>query len=311
MSGSPPFAGSLPLPPLRCALGTPALVACGRASSGGSGSPLCSSHSQAASIGGEQLTVGRGRRALLNGLNFGLPAGECWAIVGRNGSGKSTLLTTLAGLIPALGGEVSVLGRALRAWRRPELARRLGFLPQAQPMMFPYTVAEFVGLGRVPWNRDRHGPASAGILDQVLGALGLEPLRSCPVTALSGGEAQLVCIAQLLAQTTDILLLDEPLSHLDLPHQFGVMRQLRGLADQGHAVALATHDLALAWRFCDRLLILDRGEAHLVGRQDPEEAAKTLSSAFAVDFVVDDNGPRFAAAVPRVARHLSIEEPCP
>jgi len=244
------------------------------------------------------LTVGRGRFALLAEESFCLAAGELWAIVGRNGSGKSTLLATLAGLIPPLGGEVAVLGKALRGWRRPDLAMRLGFLPQYQPTMFPYTVEEFVGLGRVPWGRVRGSGrvASTTALDGALGALGLEPLRHRPVTTLSGGEAQRVSIAQLLAQTTDILLLDEPLTHLDLLHQVGVMRRLRGLADQGHAVAFATHDLSLAWRFCDRLLVLGQREASLVGRHCPEGTAKALGRAFGVEFEIDDNGPRLAAA---------------
>jgi len=257
-------------------------------------------------IAARHLAIGHSRATLLEQVSFTLPAGECWAVVGRNGSGKTTLLATLAGLLPSHAGEIHLLSRPLRDWSRSAVARHLGFLPQYQPTVFPYTVREFVDLGRMPWRRR----LSAGLaipdnaIETSIATLGLGDLRARPVNALSGGEAQRVCVAQLLAQSTDVLLLDEPLSHLDLLHQVTVMELLRSLAYRGHAVAIAIHDLLLAWRFCDRLLVLGpapaphgANRARLIAARDHVALADALSWAFEVDFQVDANGPRPAVPI--------------
>lgn len=245
-------------------------------------------------IAARQLAVGHGRSLLFRDASFELPAGECWAVVGTNGSGKTTLLATLAGLIPPLEGEVEILGKALREWRRPELSRHLGFLPQQQGAMFPYSVEEFVRMGRWPWRHAAgNGAGNGGRDDAVEDALltmQLEALRGRALTRLSGGEVQRVCIAQLLAQRAQGLLLDEPTAHLDLPRQIRLMDLLRRLADRGQAIAIATHNLDLAWRYCHRLLVLGPGGIRIVARSEAAAAAAALTWAFEVEFVVPQSG---------------------
>lgn len=232
------------------------------------------------------LTIGRARKPLLDGIEFRLPAGECWAVAGRNGSGKSTLLATLAGLLPPLAGEVNVLDRPLAAWRRSELALRLSYLPQPAPLVFPYTIAEFVGLARTPW-----GGRGQQTVDDAIQSLELEGISGQVLTAISGGELQRACIAHLFAQTTDILLLDEPMAHLDLLYQLRLMQLLRDRADEGRAVAAVTHDLSLAWPYCDRFLLLGHDGVRLIARSNYEAMRNGLQWAYGVEFEMTHDGP--------------------
>ncbi|MGH9486993.1 MAG: ABC transporter ATP-binding protein [Terriglobales bacterium] len=247
-------------------------------------------------IAAEGLTIGRVRKPLLDSIGFRLPAGECWAVAGRNGSGKSTLLATLAGLLPPLAGKVHVLDRPLAAWRRSDLALHLGYLPQLAPLVFPYTIEEFVGLARAPW-----GGRGLEAVDDAIQSLELEGISGRVLTALSGGELQRACIAHLLAQTTRILLLDEPMAHLDLLHQLRVMQLLRASADRGGAVAVVTHDLGLAWPYCDRFLLLGPGGLRLVARSDHGAMHNGLHWAYGVDFEMTRDGPLLSPST-----HLAV-----
>ena len=230
------------------------------------------------------LSIGYGKHVVLRDLDLAFPAGECCAIVGRNGSGKTTLLHTLAGLRPALQGTVAVQGRRLPEWPRPELARILGFLPQHLRIVFPFTVEEFVAFGRLPWRRRTESGEDAATMQRVLQELDLAELRQRSFTQLSGGEAQRACLAQVLAQDPRILLLDEPLAHLDLLHQLRVMRLLERRARQGRAVVVVLHDLGLAWRLCDRFLVLGDGGARSVASRDGAALRAALQWAYAVPF---------------------------
>ncbi len=250
-------------------------------------------------IRAHQLSVGYGKRVVLRDLELTFPAGECCAIVGRNGSGKTTLLNTLAGLRPVLGGTVAVQGRPLPDWGRPELARVLGYLPQHMRVMFPFTVEEFVTFGRLPWRRRKENGEDAATIDKVLQELDLEGLRHRPFTQLSGGEAQRACLAQVLAQDPRILLLDEPLAHLDLLHQLSAMRLLKRRARQGRAVVVVLHDLALAWRLCDRFLVLAEDGARSVASRDGAALPAALEWAYAVPFGYStEMGPLVFGGVP-------------
>ncbi len=252
-----------------------------------------------------QLAAGHGGLSFLSGLDLRFPAGQLWGIVGRNGSGKSTLLATLAGILKPVSGEVFWRDRPLRQWPRPQLALEAAFLPQHQPAVFPYTVEEFAGFGRLPWQRAGRSSRreDSRQVREAFRVLDLEALHGRGMTALSGGEAQRVCLAQVLVQNTPALLLDEPLAHLDLLHQLRVMRHLRELAERdGKLVLIAIHDLALAWRFCTHLLVLsaaERGQAQvrLVETSQAAQGAATFAWAFGVPFAV---APDSGIPVPRL-----------
>ena len=211
-----------------------------------------------------QLTVGIGDKTFCRELDFELHGGERLAILGRNGAGKSTLLSVLAGLRAAQGGEVLIDGAsyATLGARRSALIR--GWLPQVRGDAFASTVLETALVGRHP-HLERWGWESAKdakIVRQALAAVDLSRFEQRDIQTLSAGERQRLAIATLLAQAPRLLLLDEPIAHLDLKHQIAMLELFAGTArDSRAALAMVLHEPALAWRFCDRALLI-HGDGH-------------------------------------------------
>jgi len=205
------------------------------------------------------LTLGIGSRTLLRELGFQLKPGEVWCLLGPNGAGKTTLLNTMVGLREAQGGELKLAGRALHDWPLNEAARLRSFLPQSVHDAFSASVLDCVLLGRHPYrlrwqweSEEEHQIALAA-----LAAVDLSGFEARDVLTLSGGERQRVALAALLAQDTPLLLLDEPLAHLDLHHQVQVLEHLGKLArERGRGVLFTVHDLNLAARFASHALLL-------------------------------------------------------
>lgn len=201
-------------------------------------------------------------RTLVAGLDLALAPGQCCAILGRNGAGKSSLLLALAGLGRPAAGEVVLDDTPLARHPRRRLAQRLGILLQYDVEDFWGTVLEYVLLGRLPHGAGPLGADPEGVAQAqaAIAAVDLDEHALQPYRTLSGGERQRARIAQLLVQSPDYLLLDEPLSHLDLQHQLSLMELLAGLARSGCAVAMALHEPFWAARFCDvALLMYDSG----------------------------------------------------
>lgn len=207
----------------------------------------------------EGLTVAVAARTLVRELTMRVHPGEAWCVLGSNGAGKSTLLHTLVGLHRAAAGSIRLSGKPLADWSVEDAARARGFLPQFIHDTFGASVLDLVLMGRHPhlsrwrWEADADRELAHAALD----ALGLAHLTERDITTLSGGERQRVAIAALLAQDPAIMLLDEPITHLDLHHQIVVLQHLSALArDQGKAVMFSIHDLNLARRFATHALIL-------------------------------------------------------
>lgn len=216
---------------------------------------------EAAGIG-----LSAGNRELVRALDLSLAPGQCWALLGRNGAGKSSLILALAGLRAPQSGKVALDGTPLAAYRRAELARRIAVLFQDEDTDFWGSVFDYVMLGRYPrsrsaWGRDEEGAALAR---RRLAELDLADRSLQEYRTLSGGERQRARIAQVLLQDADVLLLDEPLQHLDLRHQGQVMRTLSGCAAEGKTVLAALHEPGHAARHCGfSLLLYDAGRASL------------------------------------------------
>lgn len=191
-------------------------------------------------------------------LALRMASGEVWGVLGPNGVGKTTLLHTLAGLRAPRDGAVHLQGRPLLQWPRRQVARRMAVVFQERQDGFPATVMETVLIGRHPflsvWQRE--GGEDVQRAEEALHRLDLWPLRHRLLTTLSGGERQRVALAMALTQAPAVWLADEPTNHLDLHHQVAVMRLLRQEADAGRVVCLCLHDLNLAARWCDHLLLL-------------------------------------------------------
>lgn len=215
----------------------------------------------AALIECRRLAYGYPGRPVGRDVDLALEPGEVLVLLGPNGCGKTTLLRTLLGLLPPQGGEVRLLGRPLADYRRREAARILGYVPQASPGYFPFTVLETVLMGRTarlapfaaPGRRERELARAA------LAGLGIEALAERPYTRVSGGQRQLSLIARALAQEPQVLIMDEPTASLDFGNQVRVLEQVRRLASEGLAVVLSTHDPDHAFLCGHRVALMREG----------------------------------------------------
>jgi iron complex transport system ATP-binding protein len=204
------------------------------------------------------LRLRAGTRVLIDQLDIRFETGQLWAILGPNGAGKSTLLHTLAGLQPPAAGAILLDERPLALWGHRDRAKRMGILFQDSESSFPLTVRDAVLQGRHPYRADARGAVELDDQSRVQRALeevDLAGLGQRLLQTLSGGERRRVDLATLLAQDTDIRLLDEPGNHLDLRHQIDLMSLLKKTgADR--ATIVTTHDINMAARYCSHALLL-------------------------------------------------------
>ena len=242
----------------------------------------------------QDLRLRAGHRDLPGALSLQVRAGELWCLLGPNGSGKSTLLHTLAGLQPAAGGRIVLCGRELDAWPPGERACLRGLLPQALHDAFTASVMDTVLLGRHPhlsrwsWEDER----DRAIAREALASVGLGDFAARDVTTLSGGERQRVGIAALMAQDPLLLLLDEPIAHLDLHQQVQVLQHLRARVGRGgRAAILSIHDLNLARRVATHAVLLG-GPVVVAGPVDAVMREAPLTAAFGHPVTRHDVGGR-------------------
>ena len=230
------------------------------------------------------VRVARAGRAVLDGVDAVLEGGEFLGLIGPNGAGKTTLLRALAGLERAAGGEVLYRGARLATLPPGERARHCGYHAQAPELHWPLDVASIVALGRLPHggSLDRLAAADRAAIRRAIDRTGLAPLAVRRGDTLSGGELARVHMARLLAGEHRVLLADEPIANLDPRYQIEIMNVLREHAARGGAVVVVLHDLAIAARYCDRLVLLDAGRVRASGRPREVLAADQLMDAFGV-----------------------------
>jgi iron complex transport system ATP-binding protein len=229
------------------------------------------------------LRLAAGGRTLCRDLNWSLQAGQCWAVLGLNGAGKTTLLHTLAGIQQPDQGEVCLEQQNIRQYSRREVARRLALLFQESDRVFPGTVLEHVLIGRHPHLRSWQWESAEDyrIARQALATVGLEKLAGRDIHTLSGGERQRMAIAGVLAQQPHIYLLDEPVNHLDWHHQHQLLATLTGLVQSGTcALVMALHDVNLASRYCNRVMMMFADGETLTGEARKLLQADTLSRLY-------------------------------
>ncbi|SMD25952.1 ABC transporter ATP-binding protein [Kibdelosporangium aridum] len=242
-------------------------------------------------IAAENLSWGANGRTIIRGITVEIGSGQTVGLIGPNGSGKSSLLRCLAGLRAPTAGAVCYNGEDITGWHTRRIAQHLAFVEQASESDSDLRVVDVVSLGRTPF-RDRWrglSPADHTIIDAALDHLDLASLRDRHWNTLSGGERQRAHIARAFAQRPWAILLDEPTNHLDIRHQFELMELL---ASTDQTVLVALHDLALAARYCDRLVLLSKGE--LVADGPPAEVLTRdrLREVYEIDATIgrDDLG---------------------
>nr|PPQ55468.1 cobalamin/Fe(3+)-siderophore ABC transporter ATP-binding protein [Streptomyces sp. QL37] len=237
------------------------------------------------------ITVGYGGRTVIDGLDVTIPPGLITTIIGPNGCGKSTLLRTLTRLLKPTAGAVVLDGEDIVKLRTRDVARKLGLLPQAPVAPEGLTVADLVARGRHPhqswlrqWSSD-----DASVVERALAMTGVSELAGRPVDSLSGGQRQRVWISMTLAQGTDLLLLDEPTTYLDLAHAIDVLDLVDDLHESGRTVVMVLHDLNLATRYSDNLVVMREGAILAQGHPRDVITAELLEEAFGLRAkVIDD-----------------------
>ena len=240
----------------------------------------------ASTLTATKLMAGYGDTLILDRLDISLMPGRITAIVGANACGKSTLLRAMSRLLRPLGGEVLLDGKSIHHMAPRKLAQRLGLLPQSPLAPEGITVADLVGRGRPPpqgfLSTRRRGANAAGAA--ALDATGTTALADRPVDELSGGQRQRVWIAMALAQQTDILLLDEPTTFLDVSHQIEVLDLLTDLnLARGTTIVMVLHDLNLAARYADTLVAMANGRLHACGPAEDVLTVENIRDVFGLE----------------------------
>ncbi|TJZ78581.1 ABC transporter ATP-binding protein [Rhodococcus oryzae] len=259
-------------------------------------------------LAAEALTVGYGDRIIVDGLDLEIPTGVVTTVIGPNGCGKSTLLRSLGRLLKPKSGQVLLDGKAISTLKTKDVARTLGMLPQAPVAPEGLTVADLVARGRHPhqswirqWSADDEGEVA-----RALALTGVSELADRPVDQLSGGQRQRAWISMALAQGTDILLLDEPTTYLDLAHSVEVLDLVDRMHEElGRTVVMVLHDLNLAIRYSDRLIVMSEGAVVASGTPTEVISEELLLEVFGLEArVIEDPVSDRPLIVPIGTRHV-------
>ena len=245
----------------------------------------------AARLGAEGVTVGYADRVVLDNLDVSIPTSVITTVIGPNGCGKSTLLRTLSRLLKPRQGTVLLDGHDIARLKTKDVAKKMGLLPQTPIAPEGLTVADLVARGRHPhqswvrqWSSD-----DAGIVAKALAMTGVADLAHRPVDSLSGGQRQRVWISMTLAQGTDLLLLDEPTTYLDLAHAIDVIDLVDDLHEGGCTIVMVLHDLNLAVRYSDNLIVMKSGSIVAQGHPSQVITSDLLLDTFGLQAkVIDD-----------------------
>ncbi len=237
------------------------------------------------------LTVAFGETDAVRNVDLTVEYGELVGLVGPNGAGKTTVLRAIKGTLDPDAGTVHLVGDPVADLSAPDAGRRVASVPQSTSLSFDFRVRHVVEMGRTP-HIDRfsgHGPEDAAAVDEAMAAAGVERFADRSIKAVSGGERQRVLLARALAQETPVLVLDEPTASLDVNHAVTTLELVRELVDDGRAAIAAIHDLDMAARYCDRIVLLADGELRGAGPPERVLTRTRLTEAFDATAVVGRN----------------------
>lgn len=230
-----------------------------------------------------------GNKEVLKGIDLNVKKGEVVSIVGPNGSGKSTLLKCIQGILKPKDGAVYVNDKETSTMALGDLAKTLGYVPQSSVEVFTQTVFETVLMGRKPHLTWGVRKKDLEIVEDILTYMGLEDISQCYLNELSGGQKQKALIARALAQEPEVILLDEPTNNLDIKHQLEVLQIIKSISEQrGSSFIMVIHDLNLAARFSDRLVLLNEGEIFSEGTAEEVLTEENIKKVYEVESIIQN-----------------------
>lgn len=236
-----------------------------------------------------ELHVSIKDKLILRGIDLRIEDGGVCAVIGPNGAGKSTLVKTVSGIVPPSRGSVTLDGEPLHTGSRRELAKKLSYLPQKTTPV-PCRVFDAVLLGRKPYIHWRPGRREILFAERIMDEMGLLPFRDACVTRISGGEFQKMLIARALVQEARILILDEPINHLDIKNQIEIMALIRQLTQSRRLTTMIVlHDLNLALRYSDSILLIQEGRQRYFGDSRGISSAE-LSDVYDIPVSIRQSG---------------------
>lgn len=238
----------------------------------------------------KQLSAAYENNIIINNMNLKIPKGRVSIIIGANGCGKSTLLKVIARILKPREGSIYINGRELRGQKGKKLARQMAVLPQSPKCPDAITVRELVAYGRFPYQRAVGGatPHDKKLVEWAIEKTGLAEYSERLVSSLSGGQRQRAWIAMTLAQETEIILLDEPTTYLDMAYQLEVLKLLQQLnREKGLTIVMVLHELNMACRFADHIIGLKKGQVICQGRPSDVITKEALKSIYGIDAALD------------------------
>jgi iron complex transport system ATP-binding protein len=251
-----------------------------------------------------------GKRNIFEDISFSVDKGDVFCILGPNGTGKSTLLRCLCNLYKLNSGSITVDGKSIARMRPAQLAKKIGFIPQIHTPTFPYTVLEVVIMGRTPHLNMLATPSDNdyNIAEDALKTIGIEDIKDKPYTELSGGQMQMVLLARVIAQEPEILLLDEPTSHLDLGNQIHTIEIVRMLADKGLSLIMTTHFPDHAFLSSNKVGIMKDSKFIQMGNADDVVTEENLKKAYGTDIKIVYIGDGINRKITVPVLHASIPD---
>lgn len=237
----------------------------------------------------EAINFSYGNQSVLKHINMAVEKGKFISVIGPNGSGKTTLLKNLCNLLNPQSGEVQIDSKAIKRYKPKMLAKKVAVVHQEIQSTFDFNIHEVVLMGRYPHLKALQNESSEdlNIAEQAMHLTGVHHLRHKSMSHVSGGERQRVMIAKALTQEPDLLLLDEPISHLDIKYQMDVLKLCRTLNREKQLTILTTlHDINLAARFSDVIILMHQGEIYKMGTPEEVLTSEVIKEVYEVEVTV-------------------------
>lgn len=240
----------------------------------------------------KNLTYTIGQKEILRNINFQIEKGKIYGILGTNGSGKSTLLKALSRINPVKNGTIFIDKKDINSYSAKKLAQTIAVVPQQTNLMFDFSALQIALMGRIPYQKPLYADSKEDfqIVKQAMQRTNTWHLRDMNAKNLSGGEFQRLIIARALSQQTPLLMLDEPVSSLDIRHQFDIMNLLKEINNQTSAtILIIIHDLNLAMKYCDEVILLNKGDLVAKGLSKQVLTQENISTHFGIKVHIDQD----------------------